>query len=457
MSVSVVVLAAGKGTRMKSKTPKVLHKVAGREMVLHTLEAASSIEPAHLITVLGHESDQVKECICNAFPESTIALQTEQLGTGHAVMQTEDDLKDFEGDMLVLCGDVPLVDDYLVAHLMASHNAQENDITFVTAFVDDPTGLGRIIRDEKEDVVAIIEHKDASAEQRQIDEINVGIYVVKAPLVFDLLKQVDNNNVQNEYYLPDVISIGLQKGLSVGTYTAENAEELGGVNSRLQLAYAEDLFQNRMREKFMEEGVGMIDPQSIFFAWDTKIGTDVEIGPNVRFGEKVRLENNVSIEGNLFIENAYVNENVTIKSFSHVQGSDIGEGSTVGPFARLRPGAELGKNVKVGSFTELKKTKLGDESSVAHLSYIGDAEIGTDVNIGGGTITANYNHNTKEKFSTKIEDGVATGVNNSIVAPCTIGEKAYLGAGTTVIKDVPSKTLAVNKTEQVHTENYIKE
>ena len=457
MTTAVIVLAAGKGTRMKSQTPKVLHKVAGREMVLHVLEAASAAEPEKIVTVLGHGSEQVEECVKHHIPESSVVEQTEQKGTGHAVMVCEEALKDFSGNVLILCGDVPMVDAHLVEQLIASHYAQENDVTFVTAFVDDPTGLGRIIRDDHEDVQAIVEHKDATEEQRAVDEINVGIYIAKSEHLFKLLHQIGDDNAQGEYYITDIVSLGLKDGLNVGTYTAENADELMGVNSRLQLSYMEDLYQNKLREHFMAEGVTLIDPQSVFFAWDTKIANDVTIGPFVHFGERVRIESGVEIEGNCRISNSHIGQNSFVKSFCHISGAEVGSSATVGPFARLREGTELAENTKAGSFTEFKKAKVGKNSSVAHLSYMGDVEMGEDVNIGGGTILANYNHATKEKFKTVIENGVATGVNNSIVAPCTLGEKAYIGAGTTIMKDVPARALATNKKEQVNKPDYIKE
>lgn len=426
-------------------------------MVLHVLDAASSVSPEKMVTVIGHGGEQVQQCIANTFPNSAVVEQTEQLGTGHAVMVCENELKGFSGDVLILCGDVPMVDAGLVEQLFASHYAQENDVTFVTAFVDDPTGLGRITRDEHEEVTAIVEHKDATEEQRKIDEINVGIYVAKSDHLFKLLHQVNSENAQGEYYITDIVALGLKEGLNVGTYTAENAEELSGINSRLQLAATEDLFQNKMREHFMAEGVTMVDPQSVFFAWDTQIGNDVNIGPFVQFASGVRLESGVEIEGNCFMKEVHIHEGCVIKSFCHLDGAIIGEGSTVGPFARLRPETILGKKVKAGSFTEFKKAQVGDASSVAHLSYMGDVEMGKDVNIGGGTILANYNHGTGEKFATKIEDGVATGVNNSIIAPCTLGEKSYIGAGTTVVKDVQPRALAKNDIKQVNQEDYIKE
>ena len=452
MSTAVIVLAAGKGTRMKSKKPKVLHKVAGREMVLHVLEAGKSINPSHLITIIGHGSESVSHRVGKVFPETICVVQKQQLGTGHAVLQTEEELKNFTGNVIILCGDCPLVDEQLVADLMNTHNEQGNAVTFVSAFAENPAGLGRVIRDDEDEVTAIIEHKDATEEQRSIDEINTGIYAVKAPLIFNLLKEVKNTNNSEEYYITDIVELALAQNELVGTYTASDAESLLGVNSRLQLACMEDLYQNRLREHFMSSGATMVDPQSVFFAWDTKIGHDVHIGPNVQFGPYVTIESNVTIEGNCYFEDSYINENAMIYSFCHFVGAEIANEAKVGPFARLRQGAEVFNNAKVGSFVEVKKSLVGINSSVAHLSYIGDAKIGNNVNIGGGTITCNYDGANKHK--TTIEDNVFVGSNNSLVAPVIIKQGATTAAGGTITKDVSENSLAFGRAKQTEKANY---
>ncbi len=443
-AVSVIVLAAGKGTRMKSKTPKVLHKVAGREMLGHVLNAGFATQPEKSIVVYSHT--EVLDYIQDNFTlQNTFCVeQKEQLGTAHAVIACEEELQGFEGHVLILCGDVPLLTTELVERFVTSHKSQNNDITFMTAFVDDPTGLGRVVRDDQdEEVRAIVEHKDATESERQIDEINAGIYIAKAPCLFDLLRKIGDNNAQGEFYITDIVALGLRDGLTVGTFTAENADALGGVNSRLQLANAEDLYQNALREHFMEHGVTMVDPQSVFFSYDTQVGADCELGPNVRFGPDVRLENNVFVEGDCYIADSYINDGAKIYSFSHIVGSEVGHKSKIGPFARLRPESDIGDETKVGSFVEIKKSRLGYKTSAGHLSYIGDAIIGNEVNIGAGTVFANYDG--AAKHTTHVENNVFIGSNTTIVSPVQIGAGATTAASSVITKNVDNDILVISK------------
>ena len=453
MSTAVIVLAAGKGTRMKSRLPKVLHKVAKRPMLGHVIGAGFAAKPEKTVVVISDNS--VSNYTEQNFPDTTTCvLQTKQLGTAHAVLAAEKELSNIKGNILILCGDVPLMDAELIERFIESHESQKNDITFISVFAEDPTGLGRVIRDENEEVTSIVEHKDASEEQRQIDEINTGLYIAKSEVLFNILHKVNNNNAQGEYYITDLISIGLKEGQRVGTFTAEDAELLSGVNSRLQLACMEDLYQNAKREYFMDNGVTFIDPQSVFFAYDTKIGHDVEIGPNVQFDKAVRLENNVTVEGNAFLKDTYVNEGAIIKSFCHLDGAELSKHASVGPFTRLRPGAEISEQAKAGSFVEIKNSTLGENSSAGHLSYIGDATIGKNVNIGAGTVVANYDGAKKHK--TTIADDVFIGSGTTLVAPVSIEKGATTAANSIITKNVSAGALAISKVNQIERTDYVR-
>lgn len=451
---AVIVLAAGKGTRMKSNLPKVLHKVAGREMLGHVINAGLAVEPKKTAIVYSHEDVQNYINLYHSDHNSVCIEQTEQLGTAHAVLACESEFKNFDGHILILCGDVPLLTGELVERFVASHTAQNNDVTFISAFVDDPTGLGRVVRDENDNVAAIVEHKDATQEERKIDEINTGIYIAKSSVLFKLLHKIGDNNAQGEFYITDIVELGLKDNLSVGTFTAENADALGGVNSRLQLAYAEDLYQNALREYYMAEGVTMVDPQSVFFSADTKIGRDCHLGPNIQFGPQVRLENNVRVEGNCFIENSYINDGAEILSFSHIVGAEIGHKATVGPFARLRNDSDIGDEAKVGSFVEIKKSKLGYKTSAGHLTYVGNAVVGQKVNIGAGTIFANYDG--ANKHTTTVEDNVFIGSGTTLVAPVHVKNGATTAANSIITKDVDENILTISKVNRIDRSDYVR-
>ncbi|MFT7433737.1 MAG: bifunctional UDP-N-acetylglucosamine pyrophosphorylase/glucosamine-1-phosphate N-acetyltransferase [Alphaproteobacteria bacterium] len=439
---AVIVLAAGKGTRMKSKLPKVLHCVAKRPMLGHVIDAGLGAEPAKTVVVISQ--NQVAEYVGKAFPHNSICIQQEkQLGTAHAVLAAEAELKNITGNVLILCGDVPLLNRKTIERFIISHETQQHDVTFMSVFAEDPTGLGRVIRDDNDDVLAIVEHKDATDAQKKIDEINTGIYIAKKDVLFDLLHKVDNKNAQGEYYITDIVSLALKYNHLVGTYTAEDAEALSGVNSRLQLACMEDMFQNAKREHYMDNGVTFIDPQSVFFAYDTNIGTDVEIGPNVQFDTGVRVESNVTIEGNGFFKDTHFNEGAFVKSFCHLEGAEVGFQASVGPFTRLRPGATLADNAKAGSFVEIKNSTIGRHSAVGHLTYVGDATVGNHVNFGAGSITANYDGAVKHK--TIIGDNVFIGAGSTLVAPVTVHAGATTAANSIITKDVAENTLVVSK------------
>jgi len=442
---SVVIMAGGKGTRMKSALPKVLHPIAGKPMLGHVIDAATELAPSQTLTIVGHEAAQVRAYLANQYPEVDTVEQTKQLGTGHAVLQTEEALKNFDGHVLILSGDVPLLTPELLMVLSEKHLSRENAVTVLTTTTEDPTGLGRIRRKNNQ-FVGIVEHKDATDEEREINEINTGIYAVKSPLIFDLLRKTGNTNAQGEYYLTDIVTLALQDGLKVGTCKTDDGKALLGVNSRAQLAFTEALYQDRLRDAIMAEGVTLIDPSSTYFSADTQIGRDSVIGPHCRFLAGVSLGERTEMEGHTVMANCTVHDDCKILAFSHIDGAKIRSDCTVGPFARLRPGTLMEHGSKVSNFCELKKTSLGKGSKVNHLSYIGDATIGAGVNIGAGTITCNYDG--VNKYQTVINDGAFIGSNTSLVAPLTIGASATIGAGSTITQDVPPEALALTRPEQ---------
>jgi bifunctional UDP-N-acetylglucosamine pyrophosphorylase/glucosamine-1-phosphate N-acetyltransferase len=419
----------------------------------HVVHAGLATHPEKTVVVYSHTD--VQNYITEHFSSyNTVCIeQKEQLGTAHAVLACAEEFADFNGSILILSGDVPLLTGELVERFVTSHTSQNNDVTFISAFVDDPQGLGRVVRDDADDEVrAIVEHKDATDVEKKIDEINTGIYIVKSAVLFELLRKIDTNNAQGEFYITDLVAIGLREGHTVGTFTAENAEALGGVNSRLQLSYAEDLYQNSLREYYMEQGVTLMDPQSAFFSYDTKIGRDCTLGPNIQFGKDVRVESNVSIEGNCFFEKTHINHDAKILSYSHLVGAEVGHKAIIGPFARLRPDSDIGDSAKVGSFVEIKKSSLGHKTSAGHLSYIGDATIGNYVNIGAGTIFANYDGANKHK--TIIKDHAFIGSGTTLVAPVQVGEHATTAANSIITRSVVKNSLVVSKVNRVDSLDY---
>ncbi|MFZ2619973.1 MAG: bifunctional UDP-N-acetylglucosamine diphosphorylase/glucosamine-1-phosphate N-acetyltransferase GlmU, partial [Alphaproteobacteria bacterium] len=373
-------------------------------------------------------------------PNTTCVRQTEQLGTGHAVLQAEKALKGFTGTVLIVCGDVPLMETQALQAFLDAHQTQKNVVTAGSAVVDDPTGLGRMLRDKKGKFVGIREHKDCSNNELAIREVNVGIYAVSSTQLLPLLKSVTNKNAQKEYYLPDIISLGLKAKLAVAAVEFEqDPSELGGINNRVQLAMAEQSLQERYAEYHLLNGATLQDPATTHFSWDTQLGQDVTIEPNVYFGAGVKVADNVAIHAN-----------------SYLEGCTIESGASVGPFARIRAGTTVGEDAKIGNFVETKKAKIGKGSKVSHLTYVGDVTIGSNVNVGAGTIVANYHAFRKTKAETHIADGASIGANSVLVAPVSIGKDAFVAAGTVVRKDVAAGTLVADKPEQIVKTNYKK-
>lgn len=448
-NIFAIILAAGQGTRMKSKLYKVLHPVCGKPMVEHVIDHIGSLEVERVVTVVGHGAELVKETLGD---KSEYVLQAEQLGTAHAVQQAEPILGSLEGTTLVVCGDTPLIRPETMQALFAHHEANHAKATILTAVAENPTGYGRIIRDAAGQVAQIVEQKDASAEQQLVKEINTGTYCFDNKALFAALKQVKNDNAQGEYYLPDVIEILQKQGEVVAAYVTENFDETLGVNDRFALSQAEELMRARINERHMRNGVTIINPATTHISADAVIGSDSVLLPGVIIEGQTVIGEDCKIGPNSHIVNSQIGNNTTIHS-SVVLDSQVGNETAVGPFAHLRPQSTLGDHVKIGNFVEVKKSKLGDDTKVSHLSYIGDAEIGSNVNIGCGSITVNYDG--KNKFKTTIEDDVFVGCNSNLVAPVTLKKGSFIAAGSTITKEVPEEALAIGRARQENKLGYV--
>lgn len=444
-----VILAAGQGTRMKSKLYKVLHPVCGKPMVQHVVDQISKLDIKEIVTITGHGAEQVKSQLGE---QSLYALQEEQLGTAHAVMQASDMLEGKDGVTIVVCGDTPLIKAETMEALFKHHEQTSAKATVLTAQLADPTGYGRIIRNENGHVEKIVEHKDATAEERKVDEINTGTYCFDNRALFEAIKNVSNENVQGEYYLPDVIEILKNQGEIVSAYQTAEFEETLGVNDRVALAEAERLMRLRINDMHMRNGVTLIDPANTYIGAEAVIGQDTVIYPGTIIAGKTFIGSECKIGPNTEIDSCLVGDNTVIKQ-SVAHQSSIGSEVNIGPFAHIRPESDIQDEVKVGNFVEIKKASFGKGSKASHLSYIGDANVGSDVNIGCGTITVNYDG--KNKFLTTIEDGVFIGCNSNLVAPVTVGKGAYVAAGSTITEDVPGEALSIARARQVNKENYV--
>lgn len=448
-NIFAVVLAAGQGTRMKSKLYKVLHPVCGKPMVEHVVNHIQSLDVSRIVTVVGHGAEKVREQLGD---KSEYVLQAEQLGTAHAVAQAEALLGDLQGTTLVVCGDTPLIRPETMKALYDQHIAQNAKATILTAVAEDPTGYGRIIRDVEGNVAQIVEQKDASPEQQLVKEINTGTYCFDNQALFNALKLVNNENAQGEYYLPDVIEILKQQGEIVSAYISADFNETLGVNDRFALSQAEAILRARINEKHMRNGVTIIDPSSTYISVDAVIGRDTVIQPGTMIEGHTTIGEDCLIGPNSQIVDSQIGDRTSVHS-SVVRESAIAEDTAIGPFANIRPFSEIGSHVKIGNFVEVKKSKLGDDTKISHLSYIGDAEIGNNVNVGCGSITVNYDG--KNKFKTIIGDNVFVGCNTNLVAPVTVESDAFIAAGSTITQDVPSEALAIARSKQENKLGYV--
>lgn len=422
MEIKAVILAAGKGTRMKSETtPKVLHQIMGKTLLGYVLDNVKNFASEQFV-IVGHHAQEVEDFVKTNYTNAKTVLQTPQLGTGHAVSMVCPNLENYDGLILILCGDTPLIKEETLKSFVEFHKANNSDITVMSTIFNNPTNYGRIIRDTDNSLKCIVEEKDATPEQKAVKEVNAGIYCLNWGKVKSAFSQLKTNNAQGEYYLTDIISWGKEQALKVNAFILDDSDEIYGINSRLNLATATKIMNRRNLERYMENGVTIVDPESTWISEDTEIGTDTIIYPA-----------------------------------TYIEGKNkIGKSCKIGPCAHLRGGVEVCDNVKVGNFVEVKKSKISSNTNVGHLSYIGDSELGEHVNIGAGTITANYNPLTKAKTKTVLKNDVKIGSNTVLVAPVTVGDGANVGAGTVVTKNISAWSLAITRSPLRVIENWVK-
>lgn len=450
MQRHAIVLAAGKGTRMKSKKYKVLHEVAGKSMIEHVVDNVRQSGVEQLVTIVGHGAESVKATLGN---DSLYSFQEEQLGTAHAVKMASEHLENKQGTTLVVCGDTPLITQQTLEALITHHETNQAQATVLSATASNPFGYGRIVRDANNHLVKIVEQKDATIEEQQINEISSGIFAFDNQTLFDKLAKVKNDNAQGEYYLPDVLSLILDDQGVVEVHHTNDFDEIMGVNDRVMLSEAEQAFRKRINTFHMRNGVTIIDPATTYIGADVIIGEDTIIEPGVKLAGKTVIGSDVSIGQYSEITNSQVGANVTIKQ-SVINEATIADEVTIGPFAQLRPGADLGHKVKVGNFVEVKKSVVKEGAKLPHLSYIGDAEIGARTNVGCGSITVNYDG--VNKFKTIIGNDSFIGCNTNLVAPVTLGDRSFIAAGSTITDNVPEDSLALARSKQTTKEGYLK-
>lgn len=450
--IKSIILAAGQGTRMKSQQYKVLHPVLGKPMLSHVIDNLSLAEVDRKVIVVGHGAEKVKETI-GVREDVEFVLQSEQLGTGHAVMMAENILKDEEGVTLVVCGDTPLITPTTLSNLIEFHRSQKAVATILTTDMGVPTGYGRIIRNINDEVVKIVEEKDADDDEKKVKEINTGTYCFDNQQLFKALKSIKNDNNQGEYYLTDVVEILKNQSQKVMAYKTLDSDETLGINDRVALAKASQILKRRVNESLMRQGVTLIDPENTYISVDSHIGRDTVVYPGTVIMGHNTIGENCILGPNTELTNVTVDNDVEIKH-SVVSDSTIGQNTTVGPFAHIRNHAQIGQRTRVGNFVEVKNTTLGNDSKSAHLSYLGDAQIGERVNIGCGSITVNYDG--KNKYKTVVEDDAFIGCNTNLIAPVTVGKNTLVAAGSTITDDVPDNSLAIARSRQVNKERYRK-
>lgn len=447
--LTAVILAAGEGKRMKSKNAKCSHKVCGKPMVEWVLRAVEGAGADETILVVGHRADQIKTILGDRVK---YAVQEKQLGTGHAVMQAEVHLKNSDGCVLVLCGDTPLITRKTLVDAVDYHNNSGCAATVITAKVDDPSGYGRILRGSDGQVLKIVEHRDATSEQRAINEINSGMYIFDTKMLFESLKEVNNKNDQGEYYLTDTLEILINRGSRVGAFVMEDPGEILGINDRRQLSEASSIMNRRILNDVMSSGVTIIDPASTYIDADCQIGIDTVIYPDTIIEGKTVIGDDAIIGPNSRLVNSIVGDGSEIAG-SVVLDSKIGSNVHLGPFAYVRPGSSIGDNVKIGDFVEIKNSFIGANTKIPHLTYVGDSEVGEKVNVACGVVTVNYDG--KKKHKTIIGDGAFVGCNVNLVSPVKVGDNAYIAAGSTITEDVPEDALAIAREKQTVKEGWV--
>ena len=450
MTNYAIILAAGKGTRMKSDLPKVLHKVAGISMLEHVFRSVNAINPEKTVTVVGHKAELVEQVLAG---QTDFVRQTEQLGTGHAVMMAEPVLENLTGQTLVIAGDTPLITGESLKNLIDFHINHKNVATILTAEADNPFGYGRIVRNQHDEVLKIVEQKDASDFEQQIKEINTGTYVFDNARLFEALKNINTNNAQGEYYITDVIGIFRENGEKVGAYTLKDFDESLGVNDRVALATAEGVMRRRINQQHMVNGVSFVNPHATYIDVDVEIAPEVQVEANVTLKGQTKIGAETILTNGTYIVDSVIGERTVITN-SMIEESIVADGVTVGPYAHIRPGSSLAKDVHVGNFVEVKESSIGENTKAGHLTYIGNSEVGANVNFGAGTITVNYDG--QKKYKTIIGNNVFVGSNSTIIAPVELGDNSLVGAGSTITKDVPADAIALGRGRQINKEDYAK-
>ncbi len=450
--LGVIILAAGQGKRMRSATPKVLHLLGGKPLLSHVLDACAGLDPDRVLVVVGHGVNRIREA-CPGVDPACWVMQREQLGTGHAARCAADALGDFSGDVLILNGDVPLVAGRTLSRMLAAHRSAGRDLTLAVAALADPSGYGRVLRGPGGDIVGVVEERDASDAERAVREINVGLYLASAGFLRAALAALDNRNDQGEYYLPDIAAYGAGREARIGSVTIDDPREFRGVNGREELAWMEKALQKDVNRKWMERGVTLKDPDSTYIDAEVTIGEDTVIGPNSHLLGKTVVGARCRIDGSAYLTNARLADGVHLRFSVVMDDCDLEDGVSVGPFAHLRPGTVLERDVHIGNFVEVKNSSVGEGTKASHLSYIGDTDLGRESNIGAGTITCNYDGFAKHR--TTIGDRVQVGSDTQLVAPVAVGDDAYIGAGSTITKDVPAGALALSRAPQRHVDGWV--
>jgi bifunctional UDP-N-acetylglucosamine pyrophosphorylase/glucosamine-1-phosphate N-acetyltransferase len=442
--IGVIVLAAGQGTRMKSEIPKVLHRLGGTPLFLHAVRAAQKLKPSRIAVIVGHGAAAVQQ----AYPGKDLSwvFQERQLGTAHAVLCAEATFHGFTGDILILSGDVPLIRMNTLDRLVDHHRRQQAAVTLLTATLENPHGYGRIVRDDKRQIARTAEEKDASDLEKQIREVNAGIYVVAAPFVFSGLSRVNDQNRQGEYYLPDIVAVALRENRTVANLQVDDPREMMGINTREELARMEKSLQEEINRNWMAQGVTLKDPATIYIEQGAIIGKDTVIGPNTHLCGTTVIGERCRIDGSAYLTDAHLGDDVHLRFSVVLTGCRVANGAIIGPFAHLRPGTELGRNVHIGNFVEAKEARVGDGTKANHLTYLGDVTIGRDSNIGAGTITCNYDG--FQKYKSTIGDRVQVGSDSTLVAPLNLGDDVYVATATTVRHDVPDGALVFNDRQE---------
>jgi bifunctional UDP-N-acetylglucosamine pyrophosphorylase/glucosamine-1-phosphate N-acetyltransferase len=442
--LGVILLAAGQGTRMKSAVPKVLHALGGKPLFLYPLAAAQGLGPGKIVIVVGHGADSVQR----AYPGSDVSwvVQEQQLGTAHAVRCARQSFAGFSGDILILSGDVPLIQQKTLETMIRMHGERRAALTLMTAYLESPTGYGRILRDSNGTITGTVEERDASPCDKQIREVNAGVYVASADFLFAAVEQVNNDNRQGEYYLPDIVAIGLAQNQRIAAFQVADPREMMGINTREELAAMEKTLRERINGKWMEAGVTLKDPQTTYIDESVTIGRDTVIGPNTHLRGRTVIGERCQIDGSAFLTDTELEDNVHLLFSVVMTSSRVASGAIVGPFAHLRPGTALGRNVHIGNFVEAKQATIGDGTKANHLTYLGDCTIGRETNIGAGTITCNYDG--FKKYRTTIGDRVQVGSDSTLIAPVSLGDDVYVATATTIRRDVPAGALVYNEREE---------